>query len=103
MALGSIAVYYSLAVGYYYVDEYRRAGEKKLNAFTGSLLSLFAFLLTIPSISFKAGASQVANAKLTNGVAIDRDFFSKNYSKPLIENNLLLKDMVRLRLDIKSI
>ncbi len=70
MALGSIAVYYSLAVGYYYVDEYRRAGEKKLNAFTGSLLSLFAFLLTIPSISFKAGASQVANAKLANGVTI---------------------------------
>lgn len=36
-------------------------------------------------------------------ISIDRDFFSKNYSKPLIENNLLLKDMVRLRLDIKSI
>src|SRR5699024_4375661 len=35
MALGSIAIYYSLAVGYYYIEEYRNAGETQLNAFTG--------------------------------------------------------------------
>ncbi|NVY96407.1 PTS transporter subunit EIIC [Lactobacillus sp. DCY120] len=52
MALGSIAIYYALALGYYYVEEYRRAGEEELNSFTGALLALFGFLLTIPAITW---------------------------------------------------
>lgn len=70
MALGSIAVYYSLSMGYYYIDEYRKAGEKSLNGFTGALLSLFAFLLTIPSVSIKSGAAHVANSKIVEGTGI---------------------------------
>lgn len=34
--------------------------------------------------------------------SIDRDFFTRNYDKKLSENNLPLKDMVRLSLDIKQ-
>jgi ribosomal protein S18 acetylase RimI-like enzyme len=33
-------------------------------------------------------------------VSIDTDFFVKHYSEPITENNLTLKDMVRLRLDL---
>ncbi|GHP13833.1 putative N-acetyltransferase YvbK [Lentilactobacillus fungorum] len=29
--------------------------------------------------------------------AVDQDFFVRNYSEPIIENNLVLKDMIRLR------
>lgn len=58
MALGSIALYYSLAVGYYYIEEYRLAGEKSLNSFTGAILSLFAFLMTIPSIVWSNGMAK---------------------------------------------
>ncbi|MDF7639229.1 PTS transporter subunit EIIC [Lactobacillus sp. ESL0791] len=70
MALGSIAIYYSIAVGYYYIEEYRKAGEEQLNSFTGALLSLFAFLLTIPSVNFKDGLAQGANVKPVNGVGV---------------------------------
>ncbi|MGC6767396.1 GNAT family N-acetyltransferase [Enterococcus sp. LJL51] len=31
---------------------------------------------------------------------IDKDFFIRHYDKPIIENNLQLKDMVRLSLDL---
>jgi cellobiose PTS system EIIC component len=61
MALGSLALYYSLSVGYYYIEEYRRAGEQQLNSFTGALLSMFAFLLTIPSISWSHGSAQAVS------------------------------------------
>ncbi|MCQ2011451.1 MAG: GNAT family N-acetyltransferase [Sporolactobacillus sp.] len=33
-------------------------------------------------------------------VSIDTDFFVKHYSEPIIENKLILKDMVRLRLNL---
>lgn len=67
MALGSIAIYYSLAVGYYYVEEYRRAGEEKLNSFSGAILSLFAFLMTIPSIIWKNGTATGLSVAIKNG------------------------------------
>ncbi|WP_125766735.1 PTS transporter subunit EIIC [Lapidilactobacillus wuchangensis] len=79
MALGSIAIYYSLAVGYYYIEEYRNAGETQLNAFTGAILSLFAFLMSIPTITWrdgtatgmttaiKANTGSVSGVSLTNG------------------------------------
>lgn len=57
MALGSLALYYSLSVGYYYIEEYRISGESNLNSFTGALLSMFAFLMTIPSISWSNNMS----------------------------------------------
>jgi hypothetical protein len=31
---------------------------------------------------------------------IDRDFFVRHYSEPIVENGLVLRDMVRLSLDI---
>ncbi|MHC5248284.1 GNAT family N-acetyltransferase [Enterococcus sp. LJL90] len=33
-------------------------------------------------------------------VAIEQDFFVKHYPEPIIENNLVLKDMVRLAIDL---
>lgn len=83
MALGTIAVYYSLAIGYYYIEEYRKAGEEKLNAFTGSILSLFAFLMTIPSIIWKNGAAVgvstkvVENTGSVNGLALANGWITR--------------------------
>ncbi|AYC73298.1 PTS cellobiose transporter subunit IIC [Lactiplantibacillus plantarum] len=83
MALGTIAVYYSLAIGYYYIEEYRKAGEEKLNAFTGSVLSLFAFLMTIPSIIWKNGAAVgvstkvVENTGSVNGLALANGWITR--------------------------
>ncbi|UQS83096.1 PTS cellobiose transporter subunit IIC [Bombilactobacillus thymidiniphilus] len=76
MALGSIALYYALALGYYYVEQYQQSGEKQLNAFTGALLSLFAFLLTIPSIGWHNGVAVGAtktvakDSYVVNGVSL---------------------------------
>lgn len=78
MALGAIAVYYSLAVGYYYVEEYYRDGEKKLNAFTGAILSLFAFLMTIPSIAWQNGTAVGVNIPLKNNVGTINGFAVAN-------------------------
>lgn len=69
MALGSIALYYAVSLGYYYIEQYRKAGETQLNSFTGALLSLFAFLLTIPSISWQKGTA----------VGIDKVVAAHNY------------------------
>lgn len=33
-------------------------------------------------------------------VGVDTDFFVRNYDEPIIENKLVLKDMVRLRLNL---
>lgn len=83
MALGTIAIYYSLAIGYYYIEEYRKAGEEKLNAFTGSILSLFAFLMTIPSIIWKNGAAVgvstkvVENSGSVNGLALANGWITR--------------------------
>ncbi|UQS81987.1 PTS transporter subunit EIIC [Bombilactobacillus folatiphilus] len=83
MALGSIALYYSVSLGYYYVEQYRKAGEEQLNAFTGALLSLFAFLLTIPTISWKngvaVGSDQVVGAHnySVGGVAMVNGWLSR--------------------------
>lgn len=83
MALGTIAVYYSLAIGYYYIEEYRKAGEEKLNAFTGSILSLFAFLMTIPSIIWKNGTAVgvstkvVENTGSVNGLALANGWITR--------------------------
>lgn len=83
MSLSTIAVYYSLAIGYYYIEEYRKAGEEKLNAFTGSILSLFAFLMTIPSIIWKNGAAVgvstkvVENTGSVNGLALANGWITR--------------------------
>ncbi|BDR58711.1 PTS cellobiose transporter subunit IIC [Xylocopilactobacillus apicola] len=83
MALGSLALYYSLSVGYYYIEEYRQAGETKLNSFTGALLSMFAFLMTIPSISWTKGSAQALsktvapNSQIVSGVSLVNGWISR--------------------------
>ncbi|WP_461218894.1 PTS cellobiose transporter subunit IIC [Lapidilactobacillus salsurivasis] len=67
MTLGSIAIYYALAVGYYYVEEYRRSGEEQLNSFTGAILALMAFLMTIPSVAFVKGTAATKTTTITAG------------------------------------
>lgn len=54
MALGSIAIYYVAATGYYLVDEYRKDGIA-LNSFNGAILSLYAFLMTIIQLQWVDG------------------------------------------------
>ena len=83
MALGSIAIYYSLAVGYYYIEEYRQAGEADLNAFTGAILSLFAFLMSVPTITWRNGIAVgltttiKANTGSVNGVALTNGWLTR--------------------------
>lgn len=83
MALGSIALYYSLAIGYYYVEEYRRDGEKELNSFSGAILSLFAFLMTIPSIVWQKGTATGVSVALqdntgtVNGTALSNGWVTR--------------------------
>ena len=54
MALGSIAIYYVLAFAYYLTTEYKEEVHK-MDQFTGTILALYAFLMTVVQVRFEDG------------------------------------------------
>ena len=74
MALGSIAVFYVLAFGYYLTLAYQEV-VPKMDRFTGAILALYAFLMTIPQVRIVDGkavlmAAQTETATVWNGIAL---------------------------------
>ena len=70
MALGSIAIFYVLAFGYYLTAAYQEV-VPKLDNFTGAILALYAFLMTIVQVRFDGTQAVLVNGELTNGVIIN--------------------------------
>ncbi len=67
MAIGSIALFYSLI--------YRKETNSNLNSFTGGILALYAFLMTIIEVRFVDGqaelvASTTETSTTYNGVTL---------------------------------
>ena len=74
MALGSIAIFYVLAFGYYLTSEYQSI-VPKMDRFTGSILALYAFLMTIIQVRFEDGKAVLVNleaetSQVYNGIAL---------------------------------
>lgn len=75
MSIDSIAIFYALATAFYLTESYRQE-EKQMSSFVGSILGLFAFLLTIIQVDIQNGEAQLLqnNAEdsiIYNGVALD--------------------------------
>ncbi|QIK68834.1 PTS cellobiose transporter subunit IIC [Erysipelothrix sp. HDW6C] len=76
MALGSIAIYYVAATGYYFTEEYRNRDGLNLNSFNGAILSLFAFLMTIIQVTIVNGKAMLVTdltqetSVVFNGVSV---------------------------------
>lgn len=75
MALGSIALFYVAATGYYFTEEYRTRNNEKLNSFTGAILSIFAFLMTVVQVGFTDG-----KATLITDLASDKSIIFNGIS-----------------------
>lgn len=59
--MGVLALYFNLALGYEYAQIIADDEDLDLNGLSGSLLSLFAFLMAIPQLIFEDGAIQLVN------------------------------------------
>lgn len=55
--MGVLAIYFALALGYGYTKIIADQEGVNLNPFTGALLSMFGFLMTIPMIAFEDGVA----------------------------------------------
>ena len=67
MALGSIAIYYVLAFAYYLTTEYKE-DVPKMDQFTGTILALYAFLMTVVQVRFEDGKAVLFAEESENGI-----------------------------------
>ena len=95
--MGVIALYFALALGYGYTQTIADQEGINLNPFSGALLSMFGFLITIPEISFEDGIAVQADAGFgrlgTVGIftAIIMAIFSVQLYRLCIKRNWIIK------------
>ncbi|MGT2948327.1 PTS cellobiose transporter subunit IIC [Streptococcus devriesei] len=64
VTMGSLSLYFVLTMGYELTKIYADEEDLNLNPLNGAMLSLFAFLMTVPQIIFKGGSmSAILNLK----------------------------------------
>lgn len=64
VTMGALSLYFVLSMGYELTKIYADEEELNLNPLNGAMLSLFAFLMAIPQLIFKAGSiTSVTNLK----------------------------------------
>ncbi len=61
MALGSIAIFYVAATGYYLTKEYQTVDKINVDSFTGAILAIYAFLMTIIQVVFVDGKATLVS------------------------------------------
>ncbi|MDN6639798.1 MAG: PTS transporter subunit EIIC [Tetragenococcus sp.] len=76
MSIDSIALFYTLATAFYLTESYRQDTAQQMSSFVGSILGLFAFLLTIIQVDIQNGQAQLLqnnadDSIIYNGVALD--------------------------------
>ncbi|MGT2924746.1 PTS cellobiose transporter subunit IIC [Streptococcus caviae] len=67
--MGSLSLYFVLTMGYELTKIYAEEEELNMNPLNGALLSLFAFLMTVPQVVFNKG-SMSAVSQLKKGAVI---------------------------------
>lgn len=69
--MGCLSLYFALAIGYELTKIYAEEEELNLTPLNGALLSLFAFIMTIPQIIFENGAMSAVSSLKEGAVVVD--------------------------------
>lgn len=69
--MGILALYFGLVVGYEYTKIFAEEEELNLNPLNGALLSLFAFIMTIPELIWKNGEMSLVNKMDDDNIIIN--------------------------------
>lgn len=69
-SMGIIALYFGLVVGYEYTKIFAEEEELNLSPLNGALLSLFAFFMTIPQITFTDGKMSLLHQLDENNIIV---------------------------------
>ncbi len=69
--MGCLSLYFALAIGYELTKIYAEEEELNLTPLNGALLSLFAFIMTIPQIIFENGSMSAVSSLKEGAVVVD--------------------------------
>ncbi|HFU3969825.1 TPA: PTS cellobiose transporter subunit IIC [Streptococcus suis] len=69
--MGCLSLYFALAIGYELTKIYAEEEELNLTPLNGALLSLFAFIMTVPQIIFENGAMSAVTSLKEGAVVVD--------------------------------
>ena len=69
--MGSLSLYFVLTMGYELTKIYAEEEELNMNPLNGALLSLFAFLMTVPQIVFNNGSMSSVTTLKKGAVTVD--------------------------------
>lgn len=69
--MGVLSLYFALAIGYELTKIYAEEEELNLTPLNGALLSLFAFIMTVPQIIFEKGAMSTVSSLEEGAVIVD--------------------------------
>ncbi|HEM6239154.1 TPA: PTS cellobiose transporter subunit IIC [Streptococcus suis] len=69
--MGVLSLYFALAIGYELTKIYAEEEELNLTPLNGALLSLFAFIMTVPQIIFEEGAMSAVSSLEEGAVIVD--------------------------------
>ena len=69
--MGCLSLYFALAIGYELTKIYAEEEELNLTPLNGALLSLFAFIMTVPQIIFENGAMSAVSSLKEGAVVVD--------------------------------
>lgn len=69
--MGSLSLYFVLAIGYELTKIYAEEEELEMTPINGALLSLFAFIMTVPQIIFDKGMMSTLSSLNKNAVLVD--------------------------------
>lgn len=69
--MGSLSLYFVLAIGYELTKIYAEEEELEMTPINGALLSLFAFIMTVPQIIFDKGMMSTLSSLNKNAVVVD--------------------------------
>lgn len=79
--MGSLSLYFVLTMGYELTKIYAEEEELNMNPLNGALLSLFAFIMTVPQIVFNNGSMSSVTTLKKGAVTVDGWAMSKGVTR----------------------
>ncbi|EGJ26728.1 PTS cellobiose transporter subunit IIC [Streptococcus porcinus] len=96
-SMGILTLYFAFVIGFEYTKIYAEEDGLNLDPMNGGLLSVFAFFMTIPEITFSKGAmALVANETTINGWSVGGDSLARLSTSGLFTGILMAVLTVQL-------
>lgn len=96
-SMGILTLYFAFVIGFEYTKIYAEEDGLNLDPINGGLLSVFAFFMTIPEITFSKGAmALVANETTINGWSVGGDSLARLSTSGLFTGILMAVLTVQL-------